>query len=201
MEPHYGLSTVTAATAWPIEPDEARAHCRIDITDEDAQVYDWIKAATEYAEREHDITIMSTTLRMTLDGWPCATDVNRWGSILLPRWPVTSVSSIAYVDGNGTTQTWASSNYTVDIYSKPARISKAYGITWPTLQEVPNSVTVQFVAGYSSAAAVPATLKRALYLLVGHFSENREATSVDVNKEIEFSVSSLLGKSSWGSAV
>lgn len=201
MDLQYGLSTVTAATAWPIDPTESRAHCRIDIADEDAQVYEWIKAATEYAEREYDLTLMPTTLRMTLDAWPCATDQNRWGSILLPRWPVVSVSSIYYLDTDGTSTLWASSNYSVDIYSKPARITTAYGITRPTLQSMPNAVTVTFIAGYANASVVPATIKRALYLLVGHFSENREATAVNVGKEIEFSVSNLLGKSCWGSAV
>lgn len=201
MEPHYGLSTVTAATAYAVEPSDVLVHSRIDQHVEDAKIYEWIKAATEYAEREHDMTIMPTTLRLTLDDWPCATDINRWGSILLPRWPVTSVSSITYIDSSGTSQTLSSSDYTVDIYSKPARITKAYGIVWPTLQSVPNAVTVQFVAGYATAAAVPSIIKQALYLLIGHYNENREATAPTVSKEIEFSVSALLGKAAWGSAI
>jgi uncharacterized phiE125 gp8 family phage protein len=40
------------------------------------------------------------------------------------------------------------------------------------------AVQVTFVAGYGNAAAVPADLKAAIKLLVGHLYENREAVTL-----------------------
>ena len=77
--------------------------------------------------------------------------------ITLP--PLQSVSAITYVDADGATQTITASDYLVDSTSTPARITPAYGKTWPTPREQNNAVKVRFIAGYGLASAVPECIK------------------------------------------
>jgi len=78
--------------------------------------------------------------------------------------PISSVTSITYVDLNGTTQTFASSRYSVDIKSTPPRIvlktnEQVEYTEWCT----PNSVAITFVAGYgATAASVPPAARLAI---------------------------------------
>src|SRR5262245_20981499 len=65
--------------------------------------------------------------------------------LVLPRWPVQSVTSISYVDGNGDPQTIAPEGYEVDPTSKPTVVTPISG-TWT------GAVTVRFVAGYGDDA-------------------------------------------------
>ena len=78
--------------------------------------------------------------------------------------PISSITSVTYVDENSVTQTYAASRYTADIISTPPRIVLATNEQpeW-TEQNTPNAVAITFVAGYgSTAATVPAAAKLAI---------------------------------------
>jgi uncharacterized phiE125 gp8 family phage protein len=64
---------------------------------------------------------------------------------------------------------------------------------WPLTQPGKSkAVSVDFVAGYGpTPATVPALLKQAICLLVGHWFENREAVG-NVGGEVAFAVDSIL---------
>jgi uncharacterized phiE125 gp8 family phage protein len=105
------------------------------------------------------------------------------------------------VDSNGTTQTWAASNYTVDAPAgpecTPGRVIANYGVTYPSTQSIPNAVTVRFVAGYGAAAsAVPYGIKAAMKLLIGHWWVNRQAVNLtgpgNTESTVPLGVDSLL---------
>ncbi len=74
--------------------------------------------------------------------------------------------------------------YVVDADSFPGAFYCAYGKTYPPTQNIYNAVTVRFVAGYANAGAVPQRIKQAMFLLIGHWYENRENSVVGtiVNK-------------------
>lgn len=185
-------SLVTAATAQPVSIADVKDHVRITHDDQDARLDGYIKAATRYIENISDRQLMTATWRLSLDDFPT------W-ELVLPKPPLQSVSSVQYVDGDGATQTWASSNYIVDTYSDPGRITPAYGKFWPSPRDQVNAVTIQFVAGYTSAANVPATIRQALLMLVAHWYENREAALVGtISKEIEFAVTDLVRGEEFG---
>jgi uncharacterized phiE125 gp8 family phage protein len=42
---------------------------------------------------------------------------------------------------------------------------------------MPGAVRIDYVAGYATAGAIPADLRAAVKLLVGHLYENREASA------------------------
>ena len=75
--------------------------------------------------------------------------------IPLPAGPVQSVTSVTYTDTNGTSTVLASSAYTVvGIGDRSgASIVPAYSTCWPTTRDVPEAVTVVFVAGVGTASA------------------------------------------------
>lgn len=100
--------------------------------------------------------------------------------IILPFPPLSSVTSVVYVDTNGDSQTWATSNYTVDAPSGPhaqnGRVTRAYGVSYPPSRDVINAVTVEFVAGYGSASDVPQQLKQGMLVAIADWYENRQST-------------------------
>jgi uncharacterized phiE125 gp8 family phage protein len=98
------------------------------------------------------------------------------GILELPKPPLQSIEEVVYIDSNGVEQTLAASAYKVDALTDPGRIAPAYGEVWPTTRAEPNAVRIRFVAGFGdSSSAVPAPIKQAILLLVGHLFENREA--------------------------
>ncbi len=152
-----------APSVEPVTVAEAKTQARISGSASDAEIGVMIKAARQYAELELRRWIITQTIDAYFDNFPRYFE--------LP--PLQSVSSITYVDNNGDTQTLAADQYRVDSRSQPARITEAYGASWPSTQSVTNAVTVQFVAGYGLAAAVPACIKQWILLRVEHYFDNR----------------------------
>jgi uncharacterized phiE125 gp8 family phage protein len=163
------LKLFTAPASEPITTNEAKAHLRIDASDEDNLITGYITAARQLCELYARRALVTQTWDLSLEQWPGCDQIE------LPRPPLQSVTSISYIDSNGATSTLASSSYIVDTASEPGRVILAYGATWPTVTLRPGpAITVRYVAGYGAAAAVPELYKQALKLIVGHFFENRE---------------------------
>lgn len=166
------LTLNTAPTSEPVAVEDLQAHSVIATGTDDDLISDMIATAREQIEDETGRALMTQTWVLKLDGFPDE-DV-----IYMPRPPLASVTSIAYVDTNGDSQTWSSAEYDVDISSKvrKGRITPAYGYSWPSTRDEMGSVTITYVAGYGAASAVPRQLKQALMLLVGAMYEHREAS-------------------------
>ena len=103
--------------------------------------------------------------------WPYYSDF--WNRIRIDiPWPGTqSLTSITYVDTSGNQQTLASTQYTVDLTSEPARIVPAQGTYWPSqMTYIPGSVVITFVAGsYGDGVTVdscPEEIKAAIKMIV-----------------------------------
>jgi uncharacterized phiE125 gp8 family phage protein len=165
------LSIVTEPGDEPVDLDTVKAHLRVDVDDENTLIVQLITAARQYAEAFTRRPLMPQTWDLKLDEFP-------YGCIVLPKPPVTAISSVSYVDQNGDTQTWSSSLYQTDLpagpAAMPARIEPIFGTAYPTAREVFNAVTVRFVCGYADAETVPAAIKAAMLLLIGDWYANRE---------------------------
>ncbi len=170
----------------PLSLDEAKAHLRVTATDEDDLIWSLIIAAREYAENFTHRALMARTWEWRVDDFGC------W-QLQVPLAPLQSVSSIVYVDGQGDTQTLATTEYQVDAASTPPRIQPAYGKTWPQTRPQLNAVTVEFVAGYGGAGDVPQQIKQALLLIIAELYERRESAIVGAPiMEVPFSAKALL---------
>jgi hypothetical protein len=93
-----------------------------------------------------------------------------------------SVTSVSYVDQTGTTQTWASSNYTVDAPAGPearmGRVVPGYNVPYPVTRAVVERGDGAVRGGLRRGAAVPYGIKAAMKLLIGNWWQNREAATI-----------------------
>jgi uncharacterized phiE125 gp8 family phage protein len=124
----------------PLHLDDAKVHCREESTAADIDITALIAQARQLVEMWSGKQLVCATWKLYLDAFPT--------EIRVPFPPLREVSSISYVDSNGTTQTLASTEYTVDTNQKPARIVEAYSKSWPVTRDHVNAVTVTFIAGY-----------------------------------------------------
>lgn len=167
----YGLTVSSAPASEPVTVAQAKAFARVEHSEEETIWDRWITAARVEAETYTQRCLISTTLVMKFDEWP-EDDI-----ILLPRAPLSSVSSVKYLaPSTGTETTIDSSDYSVLSSQEPARIVPAFGETWPTARDFYEAIRVTFVAGYgSSASDVPAFLREWICRAVAYWNENREA--------------------------
>lgn len=123
----------------------------------DAFLRDAIQQAREQFEYDTGVVCCTSTWAEKLDEWPA-------DYFILHRRPVASVSSITYLDTDGASQTWASSNYTLDANRTEPTIFLTYGATFPAIRTIENAITITYVAGYGAATAVPKLVKQAILL-------------------------------------
>ncbi len=155
----------------PVTLTEAKAHLNIPsaITDWDDLITVQIEAARIYVEQYSSQHLITQTVQEYFSEFPCD-----W--IELSRFPISSITHVKYTDTNHTQQEWDSANYVQDKVSRYGRIAPKPNKTWPTNDDSLNSIEIEYVTGYGTAADVPAHFKQAILLTVGHMFENREDT-------------------------
>jgi uncharacterized phiE125 gp8 family phage protein len=169
----------------PLGLAETKTHLSVDVSDTDAQIQNAIRASRRYIERHYGLALLTQTLVLIRDGFPCG-----WIEL---RPPVQSVTSVVYLDAAGASQTWSSAFYVVDKDSEPARLASGIGVAWPTTAWLPGAVKVTYVAGWTTPELVPDEIRQALLMLVAHYYADREAVFTgSISKEVEFGVRDLM---------
>lgn len=201
---------VTPPSVEPVTLTEAKAHLRVDVTDDDLLIGSLIIAARQFAETVTRRALVTQSWKMTQDQFPApgmnVSSANwygpQWGispgplsslrvdgktgfEIYLPLPPLQTVDSVKYYDQDGVQQTLSSSLYIVDTVSEPARITPAYGTTWPSTQNRINAVEVAFTCGYGLAVAVPDGIKSWIKIRIGSLYEHRAEVAILERGKIE----------------
>jgi len=161
-----GLILKVAPSVEPVTLAEAKLHCKVDGTDDDTLITALIVAARQQAEHNTGRALLTQQWEFTCDSFPAQID--------LPRPALVSVQSVKYLDENGTLQTLASTEYQVIISELVGRIVPAYDKTWPSCRVQPDSVVVDYTAGYGNAAAVPPSIKAWMLMAIGTMYGQRE---------------------------
>ena len=157
--------------AEPVLLAEAKSHLRVDNDEENALISILAQAAREVVEQRIGRSLITQTRTIKMDHFPLQSD-----TILLPYGPVQSVTSIKYFE-NEVEETLSPSLYTVDINSDIARI--VVDDSWPSTDDDINVVTIVYVCGYgASSSYVPKPIKHAIYMMIAHLYENRQAVVV-----------------------
>ena len=156
-------------TVEPLSLAEARAHIGVFTSDDDAMIASLITAARQSVEAYIRRPICTQTIVLTLDKFPAV--------IELPRLPVQSITSINYIDDNGSTQSFT--DFKADLTGDfNATIEPAYDYTFPSTRVESAAVTITMVAGYGvptdSPDLIPFPIKQAILMLIGSMYNNRE---------------------------
>jgi len=163
--------TVQPATE-PITTAEAKAHLRVDFSDEDTYIDTLISTARKYCEQYCNRVFITQTWRQNEDCFmnPIRLKVN----------PVVSLTSLKYYDTNETQQTLtdSSANFQKDFNSDVAKIHEGLTNAFPSIGDTINPIEIITVCGYGAASDVPEDIKHAIKLMVSHLYENREMVNV-----------------------
>jgi uncharacterized phiE125 gp8 family phage protein len=166
------LREITPPTEEPLSVDEVRVHLRLgDIDDADSLSDDdtaWIeskiKAAREYVEDFVGFPLTDGVYGYALDAFDDILDIPAGFD---------SLEAITYLDEDHAVQTLDEDEYLVDDWSRVVYPAE----TWPTISTRADAVRLH-VRGKYTADTVPESIKHAMLLLVGHWYEVREASSV-----------------------
>ena len=187
------LSLTTASSADPLSTAEDKLYLGIDHSNDDDHIDNFVlPAARQEAETLTHRAFTNQTYVLRLTSFPD-------GPIILPRPPLSSVTSVTYIDTAGDSQTWASSKYTVETPTGEralwATIQPVYGEVYPSTRSIVDAVTVTFVAGYGSAASsIPSGIKAGVGLLCRYYYD---PDGTDGEKSRAAAVSILMPYLAW----
>lgn len=148
---------------------EAKAHLRIDGSDEDVLIGGVIASAIQHLDGRGGITgraLVTQSWRLET----CRPDCSR---IYLDMPPVQTISQVQYRSG-GQLLTWADGQWRLAFEGNRAKLVAAEGVSWPGTDDREDAWQVTFIAGYGAAADVPAPIRSAALLLIGSWYQQRE---------------------------
>lgn len=167
-------SLITGPTEPPVSLAEAKAHLRVDFTDDDTLISALVDAATAHIDGHTGIlarALVTQTWQQDFCDWP-GDRVLR-----LPLAPVAAVESVKYFDAANVETTVAESgNYALLEDARGPYIKFTSDFAAPALyDERDDRIRVTFVAGYGKPSDVPAAIRAAVLLIVGDLYKNRDA--------------------------
>jgi uncharacterized phiE125 gp8 family phage protein len=169
--------------AEPVNLTEAKAQCRMeDDNSDDTFITSLIAPARAYVEKVSTYGLVAGTRTFTF---------TRWGDFLeIYLRPITSLTSVGYVDTDGNAQTYTG---LAPLGAYPFRIFPAANDAFPAILDG-STITVTLAAGaIDSASQEYLIAKRAILILIGHWFEYREAAQAGiVSSEIAFCITELL---------
>lgn len=160
---------------FPVSLEEAKKHLHAEeFTDDDVYIEALIAAATGNIDGPAG-SLGRALLTQTLE-W--RGDEFGYCDIRLAFPPIAEVLSVKYDDADGAEQEVSDDDYRLVGQPGMPRVALAYGASWPTVRSQSEAVRIQYTAGYGDAEDVPAPIKQAILLMVGHWYANREAVVV-----------------------
>ena len=160
--------TRTPSSTEPVEVADVREQLRIDHTEDDTDLANMIAEARALCEAMlGDRSLIDATCIDYFDEFEDGMELH-WS-------PVDSITSISYVDTNGTTQTLAATVYELGTVNGMGTVRLKYGQVFPSVRSHPDVITVTYKAGYGAAAAnVPLPIRRWIKARVAWLYENRD---------------------------
>jgi uncharacterized phiE125 gp8 family phage protein len=152
----------TAPSVEPVSLSEMRAQLGITQatdTSRDTIISARIKSAREMVE----FYTRSYIINQTIVGY-----AEKFDGAMPLKGPVSSIVSVKYTDTSGTQQTIDPANYELDFVA--GVLVPAHAYSWPYVRERPNSVQIEYIAGYGAASAtVPESIRDAIKFIVGQW--------------------------------
>jgi uncharacterized phiE125 gp8 family phage protein len=181
----WTTSVITAATAEPLDlTTEVIPFLRLGGDEASAQatiLAGMVSGARQACENFTGRKLITQTLELWAEHW-YEEGLSRCGRLRLPWAPVSSITSVTYLDTNGAAQTWSSVTGWEAVlpagdFAPRAELYPRYGTVLPSIRCRPDSIKVRYVAGYGATfATVPARLRQGMLLLIGEAYKNREVS-------------------------
>ena len=172
----------------PVALEDAKAHLRVDHGDEDGLISGLIAAAVAHFD---GLGILGRA--MVTQTWAQSFQYTRtWERLEVG--PFKSLVSVEYYNAGNQLQTADVADFETRLSGDHVIIGPKINAAWPSIYSRPDAVKVTYVAGYGDTAAdVPASVRQAILLTVGHWYENREAVTEGVYTALPMAVDSLIG--------
>ena len=153
----------------PVSLADAKAHLRVDVTDDDALITRLITGARSELERGLGRAFVTQSYTYFLDNWP------RGFAVPLPVAPVQSIDQARIYALDDTFTILPVSSYLLDGQGSPPRLIRRGTLPWLAPQRPGNGIAIDFTAGHGAQPTdVPAALRIATLILVAHWYEHRQ---------------------------
>lgn len=176
---------VTLPTDLPVALDEAKLHLRVDGADDDTLITGLLSAAVSHLDGWTGILgrcLVEQTWRMDFDRFDRC--------MALPLGPVMEIVSVTWRNAEGQLSTVSDDEYqTVTDGGGRTHLRFRNAYSFPAGVYERGAVSVTFKAGYEE---VPAAIKVAILLMVGHWFSQREAVSEGNFTEVPMAANTLL---------
>jgi uncharacterized phiE125 gp8 family phage protein len=162
------LQLITPPAIEPVTLADAKAHLKVDVTDDDALITRLISAARARAEWHTGRGFITQSWRLWRDCWP------ECGVIEIPLPPLQSVTSVTTYALDDSATVLDPAAYQTDAASSPARLTLKANVLPPINTRAMNAIAIEFTAGYSDDASdVPAPIVEAILEIIAFLYENR----------------------------
>jgi len=159
------IKVITAPSVEPVTVAEAKLQTVVGFNTDDVLFALIISAARDHGEALTGRSWAPQTLEVVLDEFPS-------GKIELDRGPVTGITSVKYIDTDGTEQTLASgTDYDGSTDGLIAYVAPCYDTTWPETKATPGAVRVRYAAGWTAATFPPALKQWMLVRIAGLYAQ------------------------------
>lgn len=164
---------IAAPTIEPVTLAAAKAHLRVEITDDDNLIGTLITAARVHVEAATRRVLITQRWRLTYDRWPPD------GLLELRMTPIQSVDAVSIADVNGNQTAVDGAAYQVDLAFVPARLALKVPIETLKPGQPLAGIEIDVTAGYgASGLSVPQPLLLAMMMLVARWYETRDGTAI-----------------------
>lgn len=191
---HLKPTTRVDASDLPVTLAEAKAYLRVTHSIDDDLIETLLRASVGYCQRATGQALYTATWTATLP--------DLIGTIEIPLYPVTEVSSVAYLDEDGVSQTFV--NFAYETTGEGVRVFPAASYSWPVvLADRQSAVTITLSAGHPrvdppgqndpSYWSGPDQIRQAILMLVRHYYDTPGAAVVGFEvAEVPLGVDTLL---------
>jgi len=193
MQPHSSLVRSVAPSVRPISLSEAKDHCRVSHTDDDAYIDQLIDVAVASVDGKGKSgrALITQTWQQSVGQEP--------GAVRALMTPFQSLTAVHYYDDAGLLQEATLAEFEAIGLADETYIRPKDGYSWPSADDRPDAIRLTYTAGYGdSASAVPASIRHALLMMVAHWYENRETVSADKMIETPYAADHLLSLERMG---
>lgn len=187
-----GLKVITPPAVEPVELADAALWIRYDQSLQNPVITALITAARIDVETWTNRTLIQTEYEYYLP--------NFCGVMEIPTSTVIDVSSITYLDANGTEQTLDPTIYGLDNISIRNKVYLLPEMSFPSVQVQPNAVKITFTAGFGLAKTdVPENLRYGLLMRLAELYEYRETNTSAPRQPNKMTWALLSPSSDYGS--